>query len=337
MAGTSRVVVLAIAALVVSVLTLTGVIVLIGLQLTDQTQEDTALVQPIEPPSAAADTTAGQDPEPSPTAAPAPEPLVVVPDPEPAASSAEREGATAGEGDTDAGTAPTVSESAADPEGASGPAAGVRLTVVGVDSDDVLNVRDEPLGNILATIEVAFGEVGCEDIISRRDDDADVVEIVIFLSCEDLIATGASRQHRTGLWHEISVAGVVGWVHSAYVAQIGSGRMVERAEVESQGGLVEGDSLVEIAFSVAEVTLGDLQDRRRVVTIAPGTWEGVSDAAVDVLGYDGTVAGYRVHVFATPGYLHATDSEDLYPPPDFYELLSARVTELCASPATTCG
>ena len=89
-----------------------------------------------------------------------------------------------------------------------GPAEGASLAVVGVDHDDVLNVRDVPAGEIIATLDLLPPIVGLLDVRDARTGEV----IASLYGWEGgIVATGMTRKLPASIWHEVHVAGMTGW------------------------------------------------------------------------------------------------------------------------------
>lgn len=154
------------------------------------------------------------------------------------------------------------------------PYADAEMTVVGVASDDVLNVRVGP---------------GTEYRIATTLDP---------MSVGEAIATGRNRSVDSGIWAEVRVADTVGWANTQYLLQ--SGRvdddtaalypMPEQRPVDA--------SLAAIGRSVAEeyASIGPTS----TIVLVDGPNEGdLASVTLDVIGLgDDSVGGYRVTVFA---------------------------------------
>lgn len=205
-----------------------------------------------------------------------------------------------------------------------GPDEGMSLAVVGVDHDDVLNVRDVPFGEIIATLGLA-------------NPIAFVLEVRAMPSGEPIdwfdswsgaiVATGRTRTLPTTVWHEVQVAGVTGWASGAYLAPIGLTDDITAHLIDRLGGRPEAATLTELALTVGEAFASSEPPSRVVVTVGPIIFEALGEVTVDVLNLgDDSLLGYRLHVFATPA---AEDwmSED----PGPFTLRTVERTILCHS------
>ena len=181
-----------------------------------------------------------------------------------------------------------------------GPSEGVSLAVIGVEHDDVLNVRsgpgpDEP---IVATAEPTSA---------------------------GLIALGRTRALPDGaLWTEVRVRQMDGWVHLGFVAALAGTDDVTSAVVASLGEYPTSPSMREMGRLVATV-FASSEPASRIVMVAPAAAGEIQDVTVDVVGVgDDSIRGYRVHVFAVA----VSDGLSFY---------SAELTTLCTRGVTAAG
>ena len=203
-----------------------------------------------------------------------------------------------------------------------GPAAGTSLAVVGVDYDDVLNVRDVPFGDIIATLGLANPIAFLLEVRAMPSGEP----IDWFDSWSGaIVATGRTRKLPTTVWHEVQVAGVTGWASGAYLAPIGLTEDFTAHLIDRLGGRPVADTLTDLAFVVGEALASSEPQSRVVVTVGPIIFEGLGEVAVDVLNIgDDSLLGFRLHIFATPA---AEDwmSED----PGPFTLRTVERTVLC--------
>ena len=260
-------------------------------------------------------TTIQPDPEPPVTASTAPPTTETSEEPPPATADAVTT-------TTDPGSSATTGPLPGEPFDF-GPAEGADLVVVGVDHDDVLNVRDVPAGEIIATLDLLPSTVGLLDV-----SDARTGEIVASLYSWEggIVATGRTRKLPTTIWHEVRVAGMTGWASGAYLAQLG---VTDDATAEIIGVLGErpvADTMLDLGLLVAQVLASDEPPSRIVVAVAPNVFEGVADMTVDVVNVgDDSVLGFRLDLFAHP----AQDWMQEDPGP--YTLRGVERTVLCYS------
>ena len=151
------------------------------------------------------------------------------------------------------------------------PYEGDELAVVGVASDDTLNVRSGPTADheIVAELEpLATG----------------------------IVAAGRNVQIPGGaIWAQVGTGGTSGWANTAYLAQLGR---VDDITSELDGSL-SAPSLNELAGKIATAR-GPEEGRGPTVTVVAGPAEGdLAEVTVDAIGYqDDALKGERLHVFA---------------------------------------
>ncbi|CAN5754309.1 hypothetical protein BH23ACT5_BH23ACT5_22760 [soil metagenome] len=157
-----------------------------------------------------------------------------------------------------------------------GPQAGDELGVVGVDSDDVLNLRAGPGtdNEIVATLDpVATG----------------------------LIATGQNRLLSESIWNEVDVDEGRGWISSLYVGYIGMTDDATAQIIDEMGERPSAETMLDLGALVAEHVAGDDEQVRISVTVAPSVGD-LGEVTYDVVGFaDDSVLGVRLHVFGEPG------------------------------------
>ena len=202
-----------------------------------------------------------------------------------------------------------------------GPAEGAILAVVGVDHDDVLNVRDVPAGEIIATLDLLNPYVGFLEV---RDAPSGEIVAVFDSWAGAVVATGRTRQLPTTTWHELRVAGLTGWSSAAYLAQLGTTDDVTAHIIDILGEIPEAATMLDLGFVVAETVASDDPPSRVVVSVAPFVFEAIGEITVDVLNVgDDSILGSRLAIFA-----HAGDDwmpESLGP----FTLRSVERTVLC--------
>ncbi len=180
-----------------------------------------------------------------------------------------------------------------------GPDAGVSLAVVGVDHDDVLNVRGVPFGEIIATL-------GLENPIAYLLEvrEAPSGEPIAWYDSwtGTIVATGRTRKLPTTIWHEVQVADLTGWASGAYLAPIGLTDDITAHLIDRLGERPVAGTLTDLALIVGEAFASEEPPSRVVVTVGPSIFEALGEVTVDVLNLgDDSLLGYRLHVFATPG------------------------------------
>lgn len=150
---------------------------------------------------------------------------------------------------------------------------GQEWSVVGVDRDDVLNVRRGPGTD--------------EQVIATLAPDA-----------ADVVTTGAARSLPSSIWYEVEVDGGTGWVNSFFLALPGVVDDITSQVVEDLGGIPTAETLVELGELVAGTRASTDVESRIVVSVAPSVGD-LGEITMDVLGFaDDAAAGERLHVFA---------------------------------------
>ena len=221
-------------------------------------------------------------------------PATEAPDTEPTSTTGSDAAATAGDPESPETTEPLPGEPYE-----YGPAEGASLAVVGVDHDDVLNVRDVPFGEIIATLDVSNPYVALLDVRAAPSGEL----IASFDSWADaIVATGRTRKLPTTVWHEVRVAGVTAWSSWAYLAPIGATHDATAEITAILGETPEADTLIELGVIVGEAMASDEPPSRVVVVTQPIVFEALGEVTVDVLNVgDDSLLGFRLLVFATPG------------------------------------
>ncbi len=181
-----------------------------------------------------------------------------------------------------------------------GPSAGDVLAVVGVESDDVLNVRRAPGIN--------------QDIVATAPP----------LS-HDLIAVGNTRSLPNSIWIEVTLNGTPGWVSYAFVGYLGD-TMDQTAYITVRhGSTPSGASIDDVVDAVVAIYESD-QPSARITRPAPPIVQGdLIEVTIDVVGLlDDSILGFRVHLFLR---LDA----------GVYTLVRVEQTVLCRRGVTTAG
>lgn len=171
-----------------------------------------------------------------------------------------------------------------------GPDAG-EVGVLGVEADDVLNVRARPGAD--------------QPIVARLDPRR-----------RGLTYTGRARQIGGSVWPEITGEGVDGWVNGRYVGLVGGTDDVTAAVIGDGGRITAGTmrglaERVVVRYGLANgfvITWGpdrdpaiDAEAQRRVVVSHGPAGGDVPEITVDVLDlFDDAVAAERLTVFARP-------------------------------------
>lgn len=146
-------------------------------------------------------------------------------------------------------------------------------SVVGVDRDDVLNVREAPGTDraIVATLAP---------------------------TADDVVTTGRARSLARSIWYEVEIDGGTGWVNLSFLALPGVVDDITAQVVADLGGIPTAETLVELGELVAATRASDDVESRIAVVVGP-TLGDLGEITMDVLGFaDDAVAGERLHVFA---------------------------------------
>lgn len=174
------------------------------------------------------------------------------------------------------------------------PHEGADLVVVGVEADDVLNVRAGP------------------------GVDFDVV-VELEPLAEGLVATGHNRDiDDQGFWAQIRVEGTTGWANITFLSHPGDTTDVTSEVVEAHGERPAAPDMEALGRLVAEQRASDEPPSRIVVVDGPSVGD-LGEVTIDVIGFgDDSVGGERLHVFGEPD-----------PSGDGFTLRSVEATLLC--------
>ena len=176
------------------------------------------------------------------------------------------------------------------------PQAGDVLGVIGVQFDDVLNVRDVPAGEIIATLDPL---------------------------ADDAVATGNARQLPNSIWVELTVGASTGWASYAFLAFLDAVTDETAFVVAELGGIPGAETMLDLGRLVAELYASEEPPSDIVVSSAP-TVGDLGEVMYDVVGLgDDAVRGLRLHVFGAP------DESG-----EGFSLNSVEVTALCGRGVT---
>lgn len=183
-----------------------------------------------------------------------------------------------------------------------GPRAGDRLAVIGVEFDDVLNLRELP-----GTDQTILAGLAPDET--------------------EVVALGEGRSLPNSIWYKVEVDGTVGWVSSSFVAHLGGVDDVTSQVVDHYGAVPSSETMLELADLVAAVFRSTEEPVSDVtVTVAP-TVGDVGEVTIDVVGFgDDAVRGVRLHIFGQP-----SDGGE------GFGLMSVERTWLCSRGATGDG
>ena len=173
-----------------------------------------------------------------------------------------------------------------------GPAAGDRLVVAGVESDDVLNVRDEPMGTIVAMLEIIRGETDERLWVLRPDS-----SVAAYLEDDAVVATGRARSLGRSTWYEITVGGYTGWASAAYLAYPAAIEDVTDEVTQATGAIPQAATIDELAQVVIEA-LGPRLSGEPVTVSGPGWFEGLAEVEIDFVVRGSRHFGQRLYIAA---------------------------------------
>jgi len=148
------------------------------------------------------------------------------------------------------------------------------MAVVGVDHDDVLNVRNAPgvSGPIVTTLT------------PLRD---------------DVVATGNNRLLTTSIWYEIEANGLTGWASSRFLAYLGATDDVLGDVVAEIGAPPVADDFAGLVTLVAD-TFGSPEGELDISTVFAPFGENPIVTTIDVLGFqDDSVLGVRLAILGS--------------------------------------
>ena len=156
------------------------------------------------------------------------------------------------------------------------PYEGAELGVVGVETDDTLNVRSGPGADF--------------DVVTELDPLATGV-----------VATGHNRSiDNRSFWVEVEVGGRTGWANVSFLSHLGATDDITSRIAPSGGELPRAETMLQLGRALAEDAAADAPEPRIVVVDGP-TVGDLGEITVDVLGLaDDALGGVRLHVFATP-------------------------------------
>lgn len=180
-----------------------------------------------------------------------------------------------------------------------GPREGDTVAVIGVDHDDVLNLRASPGADaeIVAAIPNTFA---------------------------GLTALGNTRDLGDSFWIEVDYEGTTGWVHLAFIGYIGLTDDMTAAVLEELGDSPVAETMADIGLAVAE-TFASAEPASEIVMVVAPTVGDLGEVAYDVIGIgDDAVRGFRLHVFGQPA-------------DETFEIKSVEVTTLCGRGVTDDG
>ncbi|HSF84391.1 MAG TPA: SH3 domain-containing protein [Acidimicrobiia bacterium] len=174
------------------------------------------------------------------------------------------------------------------------PEEGPILGVVGVQFDDVLNVRSGP--------NVSF------DVVTTLDP-----------TQTGISGTGEGWQLPSGaVWWQIDAGGVEGWINQQFMSRLSDVDDITSFVVAQMGQIPTAETMLELGLQVAEVFADVDVGSEVVVSVAP-TVGDLGEVTYDVTGLgDDSEGGIRLHVFGQP-----TDSGEAF------SLMAVEATRMC--------
>ncbi len=155
-----------------------------------------------------------------------------------------------------------------------GPAEDDVVMVIGVDYDDVLNLRGAP---------------GADQPISDE----------IPPTYADLVAQGNTRDLSPGFWIEVDYEGTPGWVNLAYVAFAGNVTDETSTVIDELGDRPVESTMTDLAEVVASVFASDEEPESDIVQVTEVVEGDLIEVTYDVVGLgDDAIRGFRLHIFA---------------------------------------
>jgi hypothetical protein len=157
-----------------------------------------------------------------------------------------------------------------------GPAAGTEVMVFGVRAGDTLRLRARP---------------GVDQPVLRG----------IAPTERHAVAAGSARRVGTTHWWKVRVHGVTGWSSARYMSRPAGTSDITSEVVRALGGKVPAaETMLDLGMKVAN-TRASTDPRSRVVVAVRPTVSDLGEITIDVVGIgDDSIAGERLHVFATP-------------------------------------
>ena len=177
---------------------------------------------------------------------------------------------------TSVATVPSTTSLPGDPIDV-GPASGDVLAVMGVQHDDVLNVRAAP---------------GTDQ----------AVVTTLAPTAADAVATGRARRLSRSIWWEIEVDGVSGWASAAFLGHLGATDDITAGVIEQMGGPATHRTVEGLGLLVAEALASPGEPVSRITQTIQAAGGDLSEVTYDVVGFpDDAVRGVRLHVFGESG------------------------------------
>lgn len=157
-----------------------------------------------------------------------------------------------------------------------GPAAGQVIAVIGVEFDDVLNLRENP---------------GTDQMILKG----------LPPTYDNMVAQGEAWQMPSSFWYKVDADGTVGWVSARFTAYLGAVTDDTSRIVGILGEIPAAETMLDLAEIVGGV-LGTDEEPVSVITVTVAPTVGdLGEVVIDVVGFgDDALRGLRAHIFGQP-------------------------------------
>lgn len=152
------------------------------------------------------------------------------------------------------------------------------LGVIGVEADDVLNVRAGP--------GVDF------DVVAELDPLAD-----------GIVATGHNRSVDDGFWAEVTVDGETGWANVMFLSHLGRVEDITAEIAPDTDDRPRGDTMAHLGRLIAEQRTSDQSPQTDIVVVDGPSVDGdLGEITIDLVGFgDDALGGERLHIFGQEG------------------------------------
>jgi hypothetical protein len=146
-----------------------------------------------------------------------------------------------------------------------------------------------------------FGPVAHDDILNVRSGPGTSFTVVAKLApTAGVVALGNARSVPDAIWYQVDTGTTTGWVSAAFVAIPGAVDDLTSTVVADLGSLPGAETMLDLGLIVADVFVSDEPPSRVRMSVAPSVGD-LGEVTYDVVGLgDDSLAGFRLHVFATP-------------------------------------
>lgn len=152
------------------------------------------------------------------------------------------------------------------------PYEGAELGVVGVEADDVLNVRSGP--------GVEF------DVVTELEPLA-----------RGIVATGHNRSREDGFWVEVEAEGGTGWANVSFLSHLG-----QVDDITTEISVTGAETMLDLGMQIAESRAPEGPPEPRIVVVDGPEVGDLGEITVDILGFaDDAQGGERLHILGEPG------------------------------------